>query len=158
MEATDNVLVTYNLCLPYHYYSSWLKWGFNFNVLTLHRIIYRLFHVFCHQSINVCIFNPSCSWWVEGPGFGHRLGEVAVVVWAPEVGHPPVVVVTKVCRTSGAYRSNKVISPLGAEISFKAKLHHGAASVFSAHLSSSLDSRGLVSRLFLASRVPRLRL
>ena len=54
---------------------------------------------------------------MEGAGLRHCPGEVAVVVWAPEVGHAPVVVVPEVGRTPRAYRANKVIPPLGSEIS-----------------------------------------
>ena len=54
---------------------------------------------------------------MEGPGLRHGPGEVAVVVRAPEVGHAPVVVMPEVGRTPRAHRANKVISPLGSEIS-----------------------------------------
>ena len=53
----------------------------------------------------------------ESEGLHDLSVEIAVVVGAPQVGNPPVVVVPEVCGTAGADGAQVVLPPLCPEIS-----------------------------------------
>ena len=103
-------------------------------------------------------------------GLRDHLVEVAEVVRAPEVRHAPVVVVPEVRGAARAQGAHEVIPLLGPEISeMNTKYNHiyfykifkiliGKIFEQKSDLSSSLDTRGLVSLLLRASSVFLLRL